>query len=998
MSLTISKKNTKNYKKNNKTQNPKKTLKPMKNIKNEVYHNIIGLTGTLEDHCIWKGICTGITNIKIHKDLKKWALDGKLTNKIMKSYNGNQKTSIRIMHWNLGGRYWDKKLEDIQHLVDQYKPDYAFISEANYFHDTPENMTQVDGYDMILAKTITTLKYSRIVLLAGQNMQYTVESNRMEESISSIWIKTGGRGRKSLLIGGVYRDHYHIRQEMAINNTREPEQQNLRWKKFIRQWTSASNSGNCLVIGDTNVDVMKWEEPDQEMEEMTNQLKEEIITRNFHQIIQGLTRFWPGVRPSLIDQIWVNDISRISNISNVTRGTADHNVIGVTYRLKGDITKKHETIGRDRRKFSEDEFKRRVSLINWNDVFEEVNVNVATHIFETKLLEVLNELAPMQKYQPRNKRSDWISNETKSLMTRRDIMREQAVRTSQQEHWQDYRRLRNLCNRGVKNDRSQNLKNLYENLHKDKNVKGLFNLTKKKMGLKCMGSPEMFIKDGKQITSPKEMASIQMETFHEKVKKLILDLPNTTNDPLSLLKRAVSRWGSYNNVTELTLQPARRSDVIDILKELNGSHTFSHDGIDTKSLKIVAEAIAAPVTDIINKSISQKKFPNRWKFGRLVPLYKGGGKDKFNPLSFRPISLLASVSKIMEKFIQRQLVQHMDTQGLWHNSLHSYRKYLSSSTALAQITDTALTASEDRKIAVSIAVDESAAFDTVNHGILIEKLRIYKFHSNTLDWIEDYLSARTEYVVIGAQESEMRATTTGVPQGSILGPTLFNCYINDIPELVKDVDTCKNKAHVPNLELFGPNCTNCGNITAFADDAIYTTANKTRQENQTRLDEILARMKTYMDENKLSVNPTKTVLWEFMLRQKECKTNGQPPELVTQDTLGNVKIVKASKNAKCLGGDLQNSLQWQSMMETGKDAIIPNLRKKLGNLKYLANNIPRKCKILLINGMIQGKINYLLPLYGGTHEKYTKKIQAIMNNSIRWATGAGKRTKTRTLA
>ena len=180
----------------------------------------------------------------------------------------------------------------------------------------------------------------------------------------------------------------------------------------------------------------------------------------------------------------------------------------------------------------------------------------------------------------------------------------------------------------------------------------------------------------------------------------------------------------------------------------------------------------------------------------------------------------------------------MESHGLWHINLHSYRKFLSSTSALAQITDTAIAASEHKKIAVSIAVDESAAFDTVNHGILLRKLRVYKLHNDTLAWIDNYLTARTEYVAIGAHESDMKATVTGVPQGSIIGPTLFNCYVNDLPELVKDLETCKSNAHVSNLELFSSNCENCGNVTIFADDAIYTTSNlhKRKQSGKIEID------------------------------------------------------------------------------------------------------------------------------------------------------------------
>ena len=147
----------------------------------------------------------------------------------------------------------------------------------------------------------------------------------------------------------------------------------------------------------------------------------------------------------------------------------------------------------------------------------------------------------------------------------------------------------------------------------------------------------------------------------------------------------------------------------------------------------------------------------------------------------------------------------------------------------------------------------------------------------------------------------------------------------------------------------------------------------------------------------MTVNPTKTILFEFMMKQKACKLKGNPPELDTTDQAGNRKIIKASANEKCLGATLQSNLQWQAFMETGKDPLIPALRKKLGSLKFLAKNIPRKCKIMLASGLILGKINYLLPVYGGTQPKYLKKIQIIMNNAVRWAIGAQKRTKSKDL-
>ena len=153
----------------------------------------------------------------------------------------------------------------------------------------------------------------------------------------------------------------------------------------------------------------------------------------------------------------------------------------MTYRLSGSITTKLETKGRDRRKFCKEEFKRLMSLEDWTDVFYEQNVDVATYLLETKFLAILEKQAPMKKFQPRTKISDWISVSTKNMMKNRAIARDKAVRSNQEEDWSDYRQLRNNCNKNVKSDRSNNLREHFERHHsKKKTLKVYINLLNKK--------------------------------------------------------------------------------------------------------------------------------------------------------------------------------------------------------------------------------------------------------------------------------------------------------------------------------------------------------------------------------------------------------------------------------------------------------------------------------------------------------------------------------------
>ena len=900
------------------------------------------------------------------------------------------------MQWNLGPRHWNNKRDDVQLLTDQFKPDFLFITEANLYNDTPGHEVEIEGYNMIRAKTTSRLGYSRIVLLCKTGNIYSVESDRMDDDISSVWIKIGGRGRKGLLLGGMYREHTLVNQPEP-NNHGEPIQQEYRWNKFLKQWKAAGDAGPCLVMGDMNIDMLTWNTPDFRHENMVNNTKHEIITRNFSQLINGPTRFWQGARPTLIDHCWANTPERVSNIKNQTRGTADHNLTAATYRLSGTITSNIVRKCRDRKNFSEEELRRRVSITDWSPVFETENVDIVSHEFETRFAAILDQLAPIKTVQPRSNRSDWISRETLNLMDNRDRAREQAVRTNHEEDWSTYRRLRNLCTAKIKSDRNKNLKEKYEKYEKEKDSAGLYKFIKRKMGWKSQGNPEFFLMAGQKITNPKLMADLQVNHYHDKVKKLIEELPQQSEDPLNILKRTIERWGRMNTVQHVRIQPVGIAQTTQIIKEMNGSTAYGHDGIDMKAIKSAVDGIAAPITYIINLSIEKQKFPSRWKMGRIVPIYKGGNKSPNSTESFRPISLLPAVSKIAEKVVCQQLTRHMDSNRLWNQNLHSYRKSLSSITAIAQVHDALIEASEDKNIAAAIAIDESAAFDSIAHPILLDKMRLYNFHEDTIKWIKDYLLSRSQYVTIGGKDSVIKSVETGILQGSTLGPTLFNLYINDFPDIVNDHGSCQEEEHTPGESLYGRNCKICGNITAYADDAIFTTSSKNRETNQEKLKYMLDKMKTYLNNNKMTVNPSKTLLWEFMLKQKKCKTKGEPPHLVTLDRQSNIKIVRASPQEKCLGITLQENLQWQAFLETGEDPLIPALRKKLGILKYLGKNIPKKSKMLLANSLIIGKLNYMLPIYGGTHNKYLDKLQVILNMTARFITGAHKRTSSRTL-
>ena len=388
----------------------------------------------------------------------------------------------------------------------------------------------------------------------------------------------------------------------------------------------------------------------------------------------------------------------------------------------------------------------------------------------------------------------------------------------------------------------------------------------------------------------------------------------------------------------------REDGIVKLLQQINPNKAPGPEDIPARVLKEVAESAAPYLKVIFDKSMSEGKVPRDWKIANVTPILKSGLKE--DPANYRPISLTSLSGKIMEHIITSSLMSFLEASNFIIRNQHGFRKTRSCETQLALLTHDVLKSAENKRQVDAIFLDFRKAFDKVPHKKLLYKLKIAGINAEVIEWIKDFLTDREQRVVLDGISSNLVKVTSGVPQGSVIGPLLFLIYIND---LSKEIDS---------------------KVRVFADDTVIYREIK-GSEDRLALSNDLDKIMKWCDDWELDLNIDKCSVVKFFERQSA--VNDYSYKLRGE----NLSVVES---VKYLGVTLTNNLSWSTHIRI----ICGKALKKLGFVKRIVGKSEEKVRERCYLALVRPHLEYACSIWDPADKSSIREIERVQRKAIRF--------------
>ena len=401
---------------------------------------------------------------------------------------------------------------------------------------------------------------------------------------------------------------------------------------------------------------------------------------------------------------------------------------------------------------------------------------------------------------------------------------------------------------------------------------------------------------------------------------------------------------SPETVTSLAEFEICVDEVNECLSNLDTSKACGPDGIPARLLKECSQQIAPSLCALFNTSLGHGRLPSEWKSADVSPIHKKDSKELAE--NYRPISLLPIIGKIIERCVAKRLYDHLI--DFISPLQHGFLKNRSCTTQLVQVLHT-LGQNLDKNIQTDVIyLDFSKAFDSVDHRIILSKLKSHGVEGRCLDWFSDYLTDRTQRVVVDGVASNWSHVTSGVPQGSILGPLLFVLFINDLPDTIP-------------TDIY---------VALYADDTKAYNSVKSEDDAQ-HLQQALSSLDNWSTRNNLKFNESKCKVLTITRKKHPICFNYK---------LGSTELLKVNEE-KDLGVTVTDTLSWNPHIQN----IVSNANKLLGLLKRTCPLLPDvNVRRTLYLSIVKSQLSYATVVWSPHHIYLKLKTERVQRRATRW--------------
>ena len=798
------------------------------------------------------------------------------------------------------------------------------LDQRKIAHLTPK------GYVFHQVPRSTTGKHSQgggVGILIRSNMKVTVQPASKFRSFESIQVCITA---ESVVLNIVVIYRIPPRKENKLKQT-----------DFLEEFTEllergSMDTGKLLILGDFNI---HWDDKKcSETKKFTSLLKAHNLEQHVSEPTHKLGH--------LIDFVITRSTDDIIESCEVADLLSDHHVIHamlkctkphppqkvITFRQIGDI--------------AIDEFKEDILQ---SDIYKNKASDVADLVtqYDTVLRNLLDKHAPevTKKVADKEKRP-WINEKIKNAKRRRRRMERRWRKTRLTVHREAYKAEKDNFQTLLDEEKAMYFKTKIEDCEGDQ--KQLFSLVNNLLGKGKSSALPTHDNLGDLVNSFSDFFQGKIEVIRSNLEELEVSV-----DPLSCPPTSELLPPSERKLPTFT--PATDTEIMKIIKS-SSKATCALDPIPTKLLAdhFLPELVPI-ITGIVNASMESGIFPTSLKTALVKPLLKKLSLDPEIFKNFRPVSNLSFLSKIIEKVVANRLIKHLRENGLQDLLQSAYKPGHSTESALLKVQNDILTALDNKSGVFLALIDLSAAFDTVDHQILLSFLKdTIGIENSALDWFASYLDGRTQRISIDKELSDLTELLFGVPQGSVLGPLKFCVYTLPIGAIIK--------SHGLSYHI-------------YADDTqVYMSFDiKQPHDALAKLNACLSDIRSWMIKNRLKINDDKT---EFLII-------GSPHTHSKLD--GNLKLsvgnatIKPSVSARNLGVQFNS----QMSMENQVTNICKSTHYHLRNIGAIRNVLTDDTAAQLVHSLISSRLDYCNSLLIGLPDAQLRRLQKIQNHAAR---------------